>query len=134
MPAARDTALADRPASPRSSRTWSAARSSRRLVSSLASTRRSGRAPPAARLIVPISLSADGDGDSSSARPLDRRSCHFPPPILSSASDRPGEGEVRFIVARLAQLVVVLLVVSGVAFLLLNQLPGNPVITLLGPA
>jgi peptide/nickel transport system permease protein len=41
---------------------------------------------------------------------------------------------VRFIAARLAQLVVVLLVVSGVAFLLLNQLPGNPVITLLGPA
>jgi peptide/nickel transport system permease protein len=34
----------------------------------------------------------------------------------------------------LAQLVVVLFVVSGVAFLLLNHLPGNPVITLLGPA
>jgi peptide/nickel transport system permease protein len=41
---------------------------------------------------------------------------------------------VRFLVARLAQLVVVLLAVSGVAFLLLNHLPGNPVITLLGPA
>jgi peptide/nickel transport system permease protein len=34
----------------------------------------------------------------------------------------------------LAQLVVVLFVVSVVAFLLLNHLPGNPVITLLGPA
>jgi peptide/nickel transport system permease protein len=41
---------------------------------------------------------------------------------------------VRFLAARLAQLVVVLFVVSAVAFLLLNQLPGNPVITLLGPA
>jgi peptide/nickel transport system permease protein len=34
----------------------------------------------------------------------------------------------------LAQLVVVLFVVSGVSFLLLNHLPGNPIITLLGPA
>jgi peptide/nickel transport system permease protein len=41
---------------------------------------------------------------------------------------------VRFLAARLAQLVVVLFAVSGVAFLLLNQLPGNPVVTLLGPA
>jgi peptide/nickel transport system permease protein len=41
---------------------------------------------------------------------------------------------VRFLAARLAQLVVVLLVVSAVSFLLLNRLPGNPVITLLGPA
>ena len=41
---------------------------------------------------------------------------------------------MRFLAARLAQLVVVLFAVSAVAFLLLNQLPGNPVITLLGPA
>lgn len=41
---------------------------------------------------------------------------------------------MRFLAARLAQLVVVLIVVSAVAFLLLNHLPGNPVITLLGPA
>jgi len=41
---------------------------------------------------------------------------------------------VRFLAARLAQLVVVLFVVSGVSFLLLNHLPGNPIITLLGPA
>jgi peptide/nickel transport system permease protein len=41
---------------------------------------------------------------------------------------------VRFLAARLAQLVVVLFVVSAVSFLLLNHLPGNPVITLLGPA
>jgi len=41
---------------------------------------------------------------------------------------------MRFLAARLAQFVVVLIVVSAVAFLLLNHLPGNPVITLLGPA
>ena len=41
---------------------------------------------------------------------------------------------MRFLAGRLAQLVVVLFVVSVVAFLLLNHLPGNPVITLLGPA
>ncbi len=41
---------------------------------------------------------------------------------------------MRFLAARLAQLVVVLLLVSAVSFLLLNQLPGNPIITLLGPA
>jgi peptide/nickel transport system permease protein len=34
----------------------------------------------------------------------------------------------------LAQLVVIMFAVSAVAFLLLNHLPGNPVITLLGPA
>ena len=41
---------------------------------------------------------------------------------------------MKFLAARLAQFVVVLIVVSAVAFLLLNHLPGNPVITLLGPA
>jgi peptide/nickel transport system permease protein len=41
---------------------------------------------------------------------------------------------VRFLAARLAQLVMVLIAVSAVAFLLLNQLPGNPIITMLGPA
>ncbi|HEY4028537.1 MAG TPA: ABC transporter permease [Candidatus Dormibacteraeota bacterium] len=41
---------------------------------------------------------------------------------------------MRFLAARLAQLVVVLLAVSAVSFLLLNQLPGNPVVALLGPA
>jgi peptide/nickel transport system permease protein len=41
---------------------------------------------------------------------------------------------VRYLAARLAQLVVVLFAVSLVAFLLLNQLPGNPIITMLGPA
>lgn len=41
---------------------------------------------------------------------------------------------MRFLAARLAQLIVVLFVVSGVSFLLLNHLPGNPIITLLGPA
>jgi peptide/nickel transport system permease protein len=41
---------------------------------------------------------------------------------------------VRFLAARLAQLMLVLIAVSAVAFLLLNQLPGNPIITMLGPA
>ena len=35
---------------------------------------------------------------------------------------------------QLVWLVVVLIAVSAVSFLLLNQLPGNPIITLLGPA
>jgi len=41
---------------------------------------------------------------------------------------------MRFVAARLAQLVIVLIAVSAVSFLLLNRLPGNPIITLLGPA
>jgi len=41
---------------------------------------------------------------------------------------------MRFIAARLLQLAIVLVAVSAVSFLLLNHLPGNPVITLLGPA
>ena len=41
---------------------------------------------------------------------------------------------MRFVAARVGQLVVVLIAVSAVSFLLLNRLPGNPIITLLGPA